>query len=576
MLLKPSDVFANRTSQIADKNAQVSGRSIREKAYSDETITPEGSLTVSAVLAAFTILAEDSSSLPLILYARRGRAKYRAYDSIYYRLMHDAPNPEHTSMVFRELMMGHLLAWGNFYGQLIYDRKGVVQEIWPLRPDRMLVQRKDGQKTYTYRRSDGKSIDFAMDEILHIPAFGFDGLIGYSRITLARNAIGLAMATEKFGSKFFANGAKPGLGLKHPGKLSDDAYKRLKDSWNEEHQGTDNAHKVAILEEGMDIATIGINPDDAQFLETRKFQVAEIARIFRVPPHMIGDVEKSTSWGSGIDSQEQGYVNHTLRPWTVRVEQVLNQQLLLQADRDAGMYYEHLFDALVRGDLQTRYEAYVKAINNGFMTPNEVRSKENMNPYEGGDTFRFPLNEEPVGSGNGGQPGQEATRERRPIILRSRNESAEPAAGKLQNSFRCILQDTVARYLRREANDIRGQARKYQGKADLAGFEAWLDGFYYEHQAFIEKALEPVVLGMGELIGGDAAVRSQVLRSYITTFAQVSIEESRSLLRGVSTETIDALVADWPEKRADALAALGAADFIDLVSGFEMAPEMTN
>jgi len=569
MLIKPTDIFVNRAATVpVEKTALGGGRSVREKSYSEETITPEGSLAVSAVLAAITILAQDISSLPLILYARRGRDKYRAYDHPYYRLMHDAPNPEHSSQVFRELMMGHLLGWGNFYGQLIFDRKGVVQEIWPLRPDRMLVTRKDGKKLYQYRTSDGKPIVFMKDEILHIPGFGFDGLVGYSLIALAKNAIGLSMAAEKFGSKFFSNGARAGVGLKHPKTLSDPAYKRLQDTWNEQHQGTDNAHKVAILEEGMDIVTMGVPPEEAQFLETRKFQVAEIARIFRVPPHMIGDVERSTSWGSGIDSQEQGYVNHTLRPWTVKTEQGLDQQLLLESDRATGMYFEHLYDALLRGDIQTRYEAYVKAINNGFMTPNEVRLRENMNTYAGGDEFRQPLNEETVGR-TGGSRADEQPRRRPVLIANGSSPAREPISGRLQNSFERILGDVTARYLRREANDIRGQARKFMAKQDLEGFEGWLDGFYQEHQGFIEKALEPVVLGMGELINGEGEVKDAELRRFITSFAQVSIEESRSLLRGVSVDTVESLVADWPEQRAAELAAIGAGDFIDLVSGFE-------
>ena len=215
-----------RTSQLAEKSARPVRMGVRERSHSEETITPEISLTVSAVLAAFTILSEDLSSLPLLLYERRGRNKFRAYNSLYYRLMHDQPNPEHTSMIFREFVVGHLLGWGNFFGQPIFDRRGDVAEIWPLRPDRMTVKRFEGERIYLYQDSEGKQRVFLAEEILHIPAFGFDGLVGYSRIALARNAIGLAISVEKYGSKFFSNGAVSDYVYKHPGELSDDAFDR--------------------------------------------------------------------------------------------------------------------------------------------------------------------------------------------------------------------------------------------------------------------------------------------------------------------------------------------------------------
>lgn len=564
MLLKPFEVFSHaQRTQPVDKEIRGRGGAIRETSYGKETITPEGALSVTAVLAAFTILAEDLSSLPLILYARRGRDKYRAYDELNYRLLHDAPNPEMSSMIFRELMMGHLLAWGNFYGQLIFSGRGRIEEIWPLRPDRMRVERKGGEKLYIYRTSEGKERLFTRDEILHIPAFGFDGLIGYSRIALARNAIGLSIAAEKFGSTFFSNGAQPGVALKYPKTLSPEAHKNLRDSWIEDHQGAEKHGGVAILEEGMDIATIGIPPEDAQFLETRKFQVAEIARIFRVPPHMIGDVERTTSWGSGIDSQEQGYVNHTLRPWGVRIEQCLDQQILLPSERDRGMYFEHLYEALLRGDLKTRYEAYVQAINNGFMTPNEVRAKENMNSYPGGDEFRRPANILPADA-----PAPRADA----LELHARSEKRESSSSlpmpRIERSFQRMLLDTASRFLRREANDLRGAARKFLAKQDKAGFESWLESFYQEHQGFIEKQLEPVVMALGELAGFNPDLQEAELRDFIRSLARRSIELSQSLLAGVSTDTpeaIDALVESWPGERASRLVLDETLSFSELV-----------
>ncbi len=498
-------LFERRTTpsqpQVEANAYQRSGR-MRERAQTGEVITPEGALSVTAVLAAFTIIAEDISSLPLILYKRKTRGKDRAWGNPYYTLMHDQPNPEHTSMVFREIMVGHLLAWGNFYGQMIWDETGTVTEIWPLRPDRMSVERVDGQRIYTYITAEGKPRKFTSDDILHIPAFGFDGLVGYSRISLARNAIGLAISTEKFGSKFFENDARPGVVIKHPGKLGDAAYNHLRESWAEAHKGADNAWKPAIMEEGMDLATIGMPLEDAQFLQTRQFQVAEIARIFRVPPHMIGDVSRTTSWGSGIDSQEQGYVAHTLRPWTVRIEQALGQQLLLSGDRN-NLYYEHLFDGLVRGDLATRYAAYEKAINTGWMNPNEARSRENMNPYDGGDDFRMPLNMAPTTPAPQADPQQ---------------------ASALQP----LYVDAIARIVRRELNDVRGAARRTLGKNQAENFVTWLSEFYQsEHLEFAQRQLQPVLSAQKLLFGIDASdALSSYLESYMAQHVKTLIGKS--------------------------------------------------
>ncbi len=438
-----------------------------DETYTGEPVSVEGSLAVTSVLAGFTILSEDTASLPLILYRRLKRGKERASDNPYYALMHDAPNPEHTSMVFREIMAGHLVGWGNFYGQLIWDRKGVVQEIWPLRPDRMRVFRDNGTRKYIYRQVNGVERAFRQDEILHIPAFGFDGLTGLSRITQARNAIGLSIAAEKFGSKFFANDARPGVVLKHPGLLGDEAYKHLKESWNDMHQGANNSHKPAILEEGLDIASIGIPPEDAQFLQTRQFQVAEVARIFRIPPHMIGDVQKSTSWGTGIEQQELGYLSHTLRPWLTRIEQQLNKDLLLQAEKKEYLF-EHLVDVLLRTDTSARFEAYAKAITTGFMTRNQAREKENWNPIDGLDDPLVPLNMEPSGK-------------------KSDDQSTPRSA-----NFAPLVRDMAERVLRRETNELRDAIKRCQDRPEK--MTAWLEQFYKRSQPeFIGQLLTPFV-----------------------------------------------------------------------------------
>ncbi len=290
-----------------------------------------------------------------------------------------------TSFVFRETLMGHLLLWGNSYSQIIRNGHGKVVALYPLLPDKMKVGRSENGEIYYLYTSEGKEYLLRNTEILHIPGLGFDGLIGYSPIAMAKNAIGMALATEEYGAKFFSNGANPGGVLEHPGVVKDPH--RIRDSWNQVYQGTSNAHRVAVLEEGMKFSPIGIPPEQAQFLETRKYQTEEICRIFRVPPHLVGDLERATF--SNIEHQSISFVVHTIRPWLVRIEQSINKALFSEEERHK-YFVSFLVEGLLRGDYESRMRGYSIGIQNGFMSPNDVRSLENMNPIpsdEGGNTY---------------------------------------------------------------------------------------------------------------------------------------------------------------------------------------------
>lgn len=433
------------------------------ESYSGEHVTVEGALSVSAVLAAFTILMEDTASLPLITFRRLERGKERDRKSPYYTLLHNMPNPEHTSIVYREFVMGHLLGWGNHYSQKIWDRRGVLRELWPLRPDRMQVVRRDGVRWYHYTQVDGTPRVFRQDEIWHIPAFGFDGLVGYSRIALARHAIGLSIATEKFGNNFFKNGANFDVVFKHPKELDDDAFEKLNASIKNKYSGVDNSGKFIILEEDMSVEKIGIPPDDAQFIETRRFQLGEIGRMFRVPPHMLGDVERSTSWGSGIEQQEQGYLSHTLRPWLKRIEQAAWKDLLLESERDRTII-EHLVEDFLRTDTTARMNAYVQAITNGIMTRNEVRERENLLPMDGLDKILMPLN---------------MTTVEKPPVKRAIN-------------VRRVVLDAFQRIVRREVKELVDASKRWLDKSKPERFEQWVQTFYtQDHPEFIQRTLAP-------------------------------------------------------------------------------------
>lgn len=360
----------------------------------EKTVNERSAMQLTAVYACVRILAEGIAGLPLHLYkCGKNGSREKAVDHPLYFLLHDEPNPEMTSFVFRETLMTHLLLYGNCYCQIIRDGRGQVAALYPLMPNQMSVDRDEkGQLYYTYLRS-GEEADtmkkgtvyLLPEDVLHIPALGFDGLVGYSPIAMAKNSIGVGLACEEYGAKFFANGAAPSGVLEHPGTIKD--ITRLRESWNAIYGGSKNAGKVAILEEGMHYSSISISPNEAQFLETRKFQVDEIARIFHVPPHMIGDLERSTF--SNIEQQSLEFVKYTLNPWVCRWEQALTRSLLSPKEkREYSIKFN--VDGLLRGDYQSRMNGYAVGRQNGWMSANDIRELENMDKIseeQGGDLY---------------------------------------------------------------------------------------------------------------------------------------------------------------------------------------------
>ena len=352
-----------------------------------KAVTERSAMQMTAVYSCVRILAEAVAGLPLHFYIYKDDgSKEKAIDSNLYHLLHDEPNPEMSSFVFRETLMTHLLLWGNAYAQIIRNGKGEVIALYPLMPNKMSVDRdENGKLYYTYQRSqdEGKeagTVTLSTRDVLHIPGLGFDGLVGYSPIAMAKNAIGLAIATEEYGAKFFANGAAPSGVLEHPGTIKDPA--RLRENWNSTFGGSANSGKVAVLEEGMKYTPISISPEQAQFLETRKFQINEIARIFRVPPHMVGDLEKSSF--SNIEQQSLEFVKYTLDPWIIRWEQSLNRALL-NVDEKKTYFFKFNVEGLLRGDYQSRMNGYAIARQNGWMSANDIRELENLDKISAED-----------------------------------------------------------------------------------------------------------------------------------------------------------------------------------------------
>ena len=386
-LFRSRDKPENRTSGSAFSfffGGSTSGKCVNERS----------AMQMTAVYSCVRILAEAVAGLPLHLYRyKEDGSKEKALSHPLYLLLHDEPNPEMSSFVFRETLMTHLLLWGNAYAQIIRNGRGEVIALYPLMPDRMAVDRDvNGQLYYEYTTSTddaptvkGSIVRLKPSDVLHIPGLGFDGLVGYSPIAMAKNAIGLAIATEEYGSKFFANGAQPSGVLEHPGTIKDP--QRVRDSWMSQFGGSANSNKIAVLEEGLKYTPISISPEQAQFLETRKFQINEIARIFRVPPHMVGDLEKSSF--SNIEQQSLEFVKYTLEPWLVRWEQSI-QRTLFSAEEKKTYFVRFNVEGLLRGDYASRMNGYAVGRQNGWMSANDIRELENLDRIpaeEGGDLY---------------------------------------------------------------------------------------------------------------------------------------------------------------------------------------------
>lgn len=359
-------------------------------ASSGVQVTERTAMNYSALWAVVGVLASSVASLPCILYRRSadGRGKSRASDERLYGLLHDSPNEQMTATVFWETAMAHLANWGNAYAFIEEDASGEPQALWPLLPDRTRPVRKGRGLFYNTwdDRDGGRMITLYPEQVYHVPGLGFDGLAGYSPIAMAaREPIGLGLALERFGGSFFSNGTHLSGVLSHPGKLSPEAIKNLRESWMQVHSGPDRQWKPAILSEGLTWTTTGVEPNAAQFIESRRFQVEEIARIYRVPLHKLANLDKATF--SNIEHQSLEFVMDTLRPWLIKLEQEANRKLI-RRERRGELFVEFLIDGMLRGDMKSRSEAYKIGKEGGWLSTNEIRAMENMNPVSGGDEYK--------------------------------------------------------------------------------------------------------------------------------------------------------------------------------------------
>ncbi len=474
------------------------------------TVGETAALGYPAFYACVKVIAEDVAQLPLKFYERAndgGKRERRADPR--WAMLHDEANPEMTAYDLRLMMTWQVAVWGNAYAEIEWDESGYPVALWPLLPDPMsteLVRREDRQLFYLVRVPGGSGRKaLPAWRVLHLRnLLGSSGLVGKSALRVHMESIGLGLGLQEFGATYFGNGARPGGVLEHPGKLSKEAQTRLIESFETEHAGLSNAHRLKVLEEGMKYHPLTVPPEEAQFLQSRTFQLGEMARIFRLQPHMIGDLSRSTN--NNIEQQSLEHVIYTLQPWLIGFEQAYRRSLLLPKEKQ-GLSFEHAVNGLLRGDFNARYTGYALGRQWGWLSVNDVLKLENMNPVPGGDARLTPLNmvelgQKPAGRGDplpaSPAAGEGLTRGRRE---RRAAEDVGKERQKLAATQRPLIEDAARRVVRREVNDIRRAVQKYLVKAtDLQGFLFWLGEFYAEHQEFIGRQLSPVFESIGRLV----------------------------------------------------------------------------
>lgn len=518
------------------------------KTSSGVTISEHSALSVTAVYSCINLISRHIGSMPLQVYENLGDGrKHPATEHPLHSILHTRPNPEMTAMSYRSTVQAHSLGWGTSYSDIDWTegyRK--IRALWPLSPDRIVMRRNpsSGELEYLYTLPGGEQRTLSSRDVLRINGLGFNGLSGYSPILQGKEAIGLAIAAEKHGSLFFSNGAIPGLALTHPGRLSPEAHDNLRKSWEDAHAGLDNKHRLAILEEGIKIEKIGIDPELAQLLETRRFQIEEIARLFNIPLHKISDLSRATF--NNIEHLSQEYLTDCLLPYAVQNEQSYNYDLFIPKDR--GRYFaEHNFEGLLRGDSQARAEFYRTMFNIGAFSPNMILGKENMNPIgDEGDFHMVQLNMVPLKTYLNAPvpilpepktpialpPTDDNTKSR--SLLDARANAVKSARLRLRDRHYPLFKETSAQIVTRETNTVKRYIEKYLRNGGKDVFTSHIDDFYTNtFPEYVRMKISPVVGVYADAIG--SAARGEI--------GAESTEDGDSALLAFTTEYISTYVA---------------------------------
>lgn len=465
------------------------------------SVDADTALKISTVWACVGLLSETIASLPLVVFRRVGDdGRERAANNPLYDILHDQPNEIQTAAEFREMMTGHVLLRGNAYAQIVPGRRGPVDQLLPIHPDRVTVEKLPNNRLrYQVADDNGRKRPFNQEDMFHLRGPSRDGITGMSVIEFARDSFGMSIAAEQYGGRFFRNDSRPGGVLSAPGSLSDGAAARLKASWESAHAGG-NQSRVAVLEGGMTWQQVGISPGEAQFIESREFQAEDVCRWFRVPPHMVGLTSKATSWGSGIEQMSIGFVTYTLLPWLTRWRQSIGRDLIIAPQT---YFADFLVEGLLRGDINSRYQAYATARQWGWLNVNEIRRMENMNSIGGaGDDYLQPMNMMPI------------------------DEAMSAIADGAPAHYQLLAEEAAGRVVRKE---IAAMTRAAQRAPDSNAFAAAVEEFYIDHVAHVAQTMR---------ISIDAA------------YAYAAKNREALLGQGVS------VMSDWETRRVNELAAL--------------------
>jgi len=531
--------------------------------YAGKSVSPTNSIRVNAVYSCVSILADVYASRPLKVYEHIGENRRPAVDHPVYRILHDEANVEITAFKFHQTMMAHSLLFGNAYAEIEYNNAGQVIGLWPLVPNRVEPKRVGAEKKLIYliRTDDGERIPLAPSQVIHIQDLGISTLHGESRISLGSNSIGVAMAAEEFAARFYGQGTVLGGAVQTDQELSDEAFKRLEVQLEQKYKGLSNAHRIAILEQGLKWTQMGISPEQAQFIESRKFQVNEICRLFRVPPHLVSDVDGSTSWGTGIGEQTLNMDIYVLDPWFIRTHQEYNRKLFASASERRRYFCEHVLDAKYRGDIKTRYEAYAIARQWGWYSANDVRKKENENSIgPAGDIYLVPVNmvsAEQMISETEDPVLQRELRQIRSEVIQKRSIQTRL---RLRKSYSPVIEDAARRMIRIEVNDLKRIIEKHL--RDLQDAGKAIEDFYRDFPAKAEKiagpaffayataTVEMLELGLAEGVLDRFAAdytRNMVLRHVIRSKKKI-LQVLNSAVGSVA-ENLLGILNEWDENR---------------------------
>ena len=444
---------------IDDEGAWTTVGSVGSISQAGLYVGPERALQTSAVWSCARLIAESIATMPIIMYRRLSDGgKERAPTHPLYSVLHDAPNSLMTAFAFKRTMMVHALLYGNGYAEIGDGPRGVIDHLTLLHPDTVRVEAIPGGIRYQVREGVGRERPVNAEDMLHLPGLSLDGVSGLSLVAYARESIGLALAAEGYSARFYSQNARPGGILQTPNKLNDDVAKRVKDSWEAAHAGLANAHRVAVLEQGLEWKQTGMTNQDADLIAQLDWSIADVARFFNVPLHMIQQMTKTTSWGSGIEEMSIEFVTYSLLPWVRNWEDTIRKDLIVAR---RTYFAEFLLEGLLRGKQSDRYEAYTKGRQWGWLSINDIRRIESMNPVPNGDTYLQPLNMVPIGT--------------------------PPAQGPQATHYQLMVREAAARVVRKEIAAMTKVVKRHA--LDSEAYTEAASAFYAEHSAFVAAVM---------------------------------------------------------------------------------------